>query len=105
MTPQIYLIAPADAEPDALKRRLRETLDRTRIAALLVPRGARAEADYRVLVEAVASDVQAAGAAVLIEGEPGAVRALEADGLHVAGGIAAVRAAVEALKPDFIVGA
>jgi thiamine-phosphate pyrophosphorylase len=53
----------------------------------------------------VASDARAAGAAVLIEGEPATVRALKADGLHVAGGIAAVRAAVEALKPDFIVGA
>jgi thiamine-phosphate pyrophosphorylase len=105
MTPDIYLIAPADAEPEALRRQLTSTVGRARVAALLLPRGTRAEGDYRALVKAVVPDAQAADIAVLIEGEPGLVRTLKADGLHVNGPLAAVREAVEALKPDLIVGA
>jgi thiamine-phosphate pyrophosphorylase len=105
MTPEIYLIVPADASADAVERRMAETYARTKVAALLLLRGTRAEGDYRALVKALAPGAQAAGAAVLIEGEPGLVRTLKADGLHVGGGIADVRAAIEALKPDFIVGA
>jgi thiamine-phosphate pyrophosphorylase len=105
MTPEIYLIVPADASADAVERRMAETYARTRVAALLLLRGTRAEGDYRALVKALAPGAQAAGAAVLIEGEPGLVRTLKADGLHVSGGVAEVRAAVEALKADFIVGA
>ena len=41
---------------------------------------------------------------MLIEGEPGDVRKLGADGLHVSAGRAALQEAVEALRPDFIVG-
>ena len=41
---------------------------------------------------------------MLVEGEPGLVRLLGADGLHVPGGVSAVKAAVSALKPDLIVG-
>jgi thiamine-phosphate pyrophosphorylase len=75
------------------------------VDALLVPRGALAENAYKALVKAVVRPVQAAGTAVLVEGEPGLVRLLGADGLHVPGGIGALKAAVQALKPDFIVGA
>jgi thiamine-phosphate pyrophosphorylase len=105
MTPEIYLIVPADAPADAVERRLAETYARTKVAALLLPRGTRAEGDYRALVKAIAPAAQGAGAAVLIEGELGLVRTLKADGLHVGGGLADLRAAIEALKPDFIVGA
>ena len=41
---------------------------------------------------------------MLVEGEPGLVRLLGVDGLHVPGDIAAVREAVSALKPEMIVG-
>jgi thiamine-phosphate pyrophosphorylase len=105
MTTDVYLIAPADADADAILRGLGAALDRGPIAALLLPRGERAERDYRELVKAVVPKAQAGGAAVIIEGEPGLVRTLKADGLHVRGGIGAVREAVAALKPDFIVGA
>jgi len=105
MTPEIYLIAPADAEPDALRRQLAATRTRARVAALLLARGTRAEGDYRALVKAILPDAQASDIAVLIEGEPGLVRTLKADGLHVNGPLTAVREAVAALKPDFIVGA
>jgi thiamine-phosphate pyrophosphorylase len=103
MTPEIYLIAPADAEPKPFAEQLNSLLTAD-VVALLLPRGQRADNAYKDFVKAVAPKAQAAGAAVLIEGEPGLVRTLGADGLHVTGGVSAVRSAVEALKPDYIVG-
>jgi thiamine-phosphate pyrophosphorylase len=42
---------------------------------------------------------------VLIEGDPGLVRTLGVDGIHVEGDVGDVKAATTALKPDYIVGA
>jgi thiamine-phosphate pyrophosphorylase len=100
----IYLIAPPDTDAATLRIALDGALSRARVAALLLPRGTSAERDYKELVKAIAPVAQRAEVAVLIEGEPGHVRMLGADGLHVTGGVGAVRAAIDALKPDFIVG-
>jgi thiamine-phosphate pyrophosphorylase len=105
MTAQIFLIADADVDPSSCTRMLDEALAATDVAALLLPRGSRSEGSYKTLVKAVTPRAQAAGVAVLIEGDPGLVRMLGADGLHVEGDAEAVRAATKALKPDFIVGA
>ena len=105
MTAQIFLIASPDADATACMRMLDEALAAAPVAALLLPRGARGEGTYKTLVKAVTPRAQAAGVAVLIEGEPGLVRTLGVDGLHVEGGVGAVKAATAALKPDFIVGA
>jgi thiamine-phosphate pyrophosphorylase len=105
MTAQIFLIAPADADAPTCSRMLDEALAAAPVAAMLLPRGGRAEGSYKTLVKALISRAQSAGVAVLIEGDPGLVRTLGADGLHVEGGITAVKAATQALKPDYIVGA
>jgi thiamine-phosphate pyrophosphorylase len=105
MTPQIFLIAPPDTDATRCLSGLDEALAAVSVAVLLLPRGARSEGSYKALVKAVAGRAQAAGVAVLIEGDPGLVRMLGADGLHVEGDVGEVRAATAALKPDFIVGA
>ena len=105
MTAQIFLIAPADADAPTAIAQLEAALAATPVAALLVPRGVRSEGTYKTLVKAVAPRAQAAGVAVLIEGDPGLVRLLGVDGLHVEGGVAEVKAATAALKPAHIVGA
>lgn len=105
MTAQIFLIAPAEADAPTCTRLLDEALAASTVAALLLPRGARSEGSYKTLVKTVAPRAQAAGVAVLIEGEPGLVRTLGVDGLHVEGGPSALKAATEVLKPDYIVGA
>jgi thiamine-phosphate pyrophosphorylase len=105
MNTGIYVIAPGEVGPELLRQQLATIRDATRIAALLLLRGTLAEAEYRALVGMAAPDAQAAGTAVLIEGTPALVRELGVDGLHVSGPLAAVREAVEGLKPDFIVGA
>lgn len=105
MAPQLFLIAPADAGPKDFAAALGRILRQTEVSALLLPRGARPENAYKDFVKAVAPAAQAARCAVLIEGEPGLVRMLGADGLHVTGGAAALKEAVAALKPASIVGA
>ena len=102
---QIFLIAPADADPAGFANALAPVLAAAEVSALLLPRGAQAENAYKALVKSVVPIAQARNCAVLIEGEPGWVRLLGADGLHVAGPLAAVKQAVAALKPQMIVGA
>jgi thiamine-phosphate pyrophosphorylase len=104
MTAEIYLIAPADIAAAPLAAALDAALRAPGVAALLLPRGARAENAYKDFVKAIAPRAHAAGVAVLVEGEPGLVRMLGVDGLHVTGGAGAVREAVDKLKPDMIVG-
>ena len=72
---------------------------------LLLPRGKRSEGDYKALVKALSPAGPAAGRRRADRGRTGDVRKLGADGLHVSGGLDALQEAVEALKPDFIVGA
>lgn len=105
MTPQIYLIAPLDTEPQAFAARLAEVLAAADVAALLLPRAERGETAYKNLAKAVVPVAQAAGCAVLVEGDPGLVKLLGADGLHVSGPAKAVKDAVSALRPSLIVGA
>ena len=105
MSAQLFLIVPPHAAPAATLAALERIAATTEIPALLLRRGDMAENAYKTMVKAIARGAQALGAAVLIEGEPGLVRLLGADGLHVSGGLKAVRDAVAALKPDLIVGA
>jgi thiamine-phosphate pyrophosphorylase len=105
MPAQIFLILSPDLDAADAAARLAEALAAAPVAALLIPRGQRAENAYKTLVKGLVGPAQAAGAAVLIEGEPGLVRLLGADGLHVEGGLGALKAATSALKPDYIVGA
>jgi len=104
MSAELFLIAPVDLTAETVGPALKALLAQHEVAALLLPRGSLAENAYKSLVKSVAPLAQKAGAAVLIEGDPGLVRLLGADGLHVPGGIKAVREAIEALKPEMIVG-
>lgn len=105
MSAEIYLIAPTAIPLDRLTPALTAALADNEIAALLLPRGELAENAYKSLAKAIIPLAQTQGTAVLVEGEPGIVRLLGADGLHVTGGIKAVKDALSALKPDLIVGA
>jgi thiamine-phosphate pyrophosphorylase len=105
MTAKILMIAPGDASAAAITEALAAARERTTIDALLLPRGERDERRYRELVKAVLPPAQQQDIAVLIEGEPGLVRTLGADGLHVTGGSDDIREAVAALHPQFMVGA
>lgn len=105
MQTQIFLIAPADAEAASFAGALKTVLDRHEVAALLLPRGNRAENAYKDFARTIIPIGQAGGAAVLLEGAPGLVRMLNADGLHIPDAdVEATREAVAALRPKMIVG-
>ena len=106
MAPQLYLITPADPDLAQFPRQLMGVLTGPEFAALLVRRGALADAAYAELAERLVQIGQAAGAAVLVEDDVALAQSIGADGVHVtSGGAKAIRAATEALKPDGIVGA
>lgn len=104
MQTQIYLIAPADAEAASFVPQLEALLAQNDVSALLLTRGNRAENAYKDFARAVIPVAQAGGCAVLLEGAPGLVKMLGADGLHVSTGPDDAREAVEALRPKLIVG-
>jgi len=105
MSAELFLIAPTDLPTDRLKAALDAALSRDEVAALLLPRGTLSENAYKAMAKAIVPMAQAHGTAVLVEGKPGIVRLLGADGLHVSGDLSEVEEAIEALKPDLIVGA
>lgn len=104
MAAQLFLIAPPDAEAGAFAAALRPLLMATEVAALLLLRGARSLDAFEACVRATTPIAQAAGCAVLIEGDAAHARALGVDGVHLTGPVPAIKAAIAALKPDMIVG-
>lgn len=106
MAAQLYLITPDSPNLEQFPRQLMSVLSGPEVAALLVRRGKLDDEAYARLAERLVQIGQAAGAAVLIEDDVALARQLGADGVHVgSGGIKAIRAAIEALKPEGIVGA
>jgi len=105
MAPQLYLITPADADPEQLPATLRAVLDAAEFSALLVARGIMDDAAYARLAATVVNIGQGAGCAVLVENDATLARKLGADGVHVTAGPEAIKSAIAAIKPSLIVGA
>jgi thiamine-phosphate pyrophosphorylase len=103
-TPRLYVVTPAVSDPGALAATLNEMFGAADVAAVLLR---LQDADERSLinrVKAAAPAVQAAGAALLLDGRPGIVARAGADGAHLAGSDA-LQAALSSLKPAYIAGA
>jgi len=101
----LYLIA-SGADDALILERFRALLESGATpSALLVPQGGRDSSAYARLVLALIALAQPRGCAVLLDNLVDRVAELRADGVHITGGIKALREAVDALKPDFIVGA
>ncbi|MHA6690777.1 thiamine phosphate synthase [Devosia sp. A449] len=101
MAPQLYLITPANPDLPSLMA----VLSAAEFSALLVARGTQDAAAYAKSAEAIVNIGQGAGCAVLLEDDAALARRLGADGVHVTGGPAAIKAAIAAIKPAMIVGA
>ncbi|WP_375452226.1 thiamine phosphate synthase [uncultured Devosia sp.] len=105
MAAQLFIVTPASADPDGFPKTLMAVLGAASVAAILVQRGERSEADYTRLAQAIVNVGQGAGCAVLVEDDAALAKRLGADGVHVSGDAMAIKAAVKALKPSLIVGA
>lgn len=104
MAQQIFLIAPESGDAEAVLPAFRSALAATPIAALFLPIGERDENEYTNLVKDLMPTAQNAACAVILDNRPGLVGTLGADGVHMSSGIRALRKALDALKPDYIVG-
>jgi thiamine-phosphate pyrophosphorylase len=101
--PRLYLVTPATGEPAGLAERIAPALRTADVAAVLVPLTGD---DERALInglKTLAPTVQAAGAALLLDGRPDLVARAGADGAHLTG-IEAFSAALSSLKPERIAG-
>ena len=106
--PRLYLITPALTEVGAFARKLEAALEAADVACLLLRTATADEGSAKAIVRALAPVVQGRGVALLVSGEARFdsrfVGRTEADGLHVTGTGPALDEALEALKPNRIVG-
>ena len=101
--PRLYLITPPLGDPASFGRALAAALDAGDVAAVLLR---LADSDERTLVnraKAIAAIVQPRDIALLVDGRADVAIRAGADGAHLTG-IAALTAALGALKPDRIAG-
>lgn len=100
----IFLIAAGGGTTENLASALQAALAAAPVSALLIAAGERDEQGYAAHVRALAPLAQKAGCAVLVDNRPDLVKPLGADGVHISGGMKALREAIDTLKPQFIVG-
>lgn len=105
MAPQLYLITPANADPQTFPATLMAVLTATEFSALLVTRGDLDSAAYANFAATLVNIGQGAGCAVLLEDDVALVKKIGADGVHITTGPEDLADAVTALKPSMIVGA
>ena len=92
---EIFLIA----EPEIDVERLEATLARVPAAALLLKAGEEDDFAYTDRAKTLAKIAQKTNCAVLLDNRPDLVRKAYVDGVHMSGGIKALREALDALKP------
>lgn len=98
---RIFLVAPAEPDPDLFPRLLSEALGAADVAAVLLGAGALALSGAVDLVRTI----QAAGCAALAMDDTRVMGRLKADGVQVGSGVGDLRMAAESLRPERIVGA
>ena len=101
--PRLYLATPEMDDPSALVESLTSLLAGADVAAVLLRLKPVDQRTMITRVKTLAPVIQAAGAAVLLDGHVELVARAGADGAHVTG-VAAMEDALPSLKPDRIIG-
>jgi thiamine-phosphate pyrophosphorylase len=101
--PRLYLATPLVDDPASLLAELPGLLAAADVAAVLVRLKQTDQRTMITRIKALAPAVQAAGAALLVDGHAELVARGGADGAHLPG-IAALEEALSSLKPDRIAG-
>src|SRR6201996_5013469 len=101
--PRLYLATPGVDDPTALAASLPNVLAGSDVAAVLLRLKPVDQRTMITRVKTLAPAIQAAGAAVLLDGHVELVARAGADGAHLTG-IAALEEALPSLKPDRIAG-
>ena len=101
--PRLYLATPEVDDPSPLVASLPDVLGEVDVAAVLLRLKPTDQRTMISRVKALAPAIQAAGAALLLDGHVELVARAGADGAHLTG-IAAMEDALPTLKPDRIAG-
>jgi thiamine-phosphate pyrophosphorylase len=101
--PRLYLVAPPSGDPARLAETLAPALSAVEVAAVLLPVTGDDERALLNGLKALAPAVQAAGAALVLEGRPDLVARAGADGAHLTD-VEEFRSAAASLKPERIAG-
>lgn len=104
MAVDIFLITDPETDLERTAALLKATLERVNAAAVLIAAGEADDYAYVERAKALAPIAQAHDCAAILDGRPSLVKSARADGVHMSGGITALREAIETLKPDYIVG-
>jgi len=102
---RLVLITPLEFRPEEFARQLADALQAADVAAVILDTSHEDPAVIRHAAQVLCPIAQERGAAFLIRDNPGLVREVGADGIHVTTGGASVRDAMTSFKPDLIVGA
>lgn len=102
--PQLYLITPVGAEPDAFAPLLGELLDRFEVSCIRIP-GAGDEAMLGRMADTVRDIAHGRDIAVVIDDHIQLAQRHGLDGVHLTGGAKQVRYARKELGADAIIGA
>lgn len=97
---RIVLIAPPGADAE----RLATAFTGGDVASLILPRNGLDDAAFQALAEKVVPAAQAAGAAVIVEGDTRIAGRVRADGIHIESGKAELADAVERFQDKMAVG-
>ncbi len=103
--PRLYLITPPLDEAAPFLPLLEAALEAADVACLLIRTTSRDEGTIKAIVRALAVPAQKRGVACLVEHEPRLAARAGADGVHMAGSGAELEEALQALRPERIVGA
>jgi len=105
--PGLYLITPRIEQPTHFMPLLHNALSAADIACVLLrldQAGAWDSANGVQALRGLVQLAQSSGAALMVEHHPSLVRRIGADGAHLEGTGPQLRSAIDALKPDYIVG-
>src|ERR1700719_1092193 len=102
-TPRLYVLTPMVSDPATSFEDVAEISRTVDVAAVLLRLPDTNERSLINWVKAAAAGVQAAGAALLVDGRPDIVARAGADGAHLSDPNA-VKAAARMLKPNYIAG-
>ena len=102
---RLFLITPPVADAARFKPLLEAAMGATEIACVLLRTAGRDEGETKAIVRALAATVQDAGAALLVAGDRRLAARIDADGVHMEEGGAALAEAIASLQPKKIVGA
>lgn len=101
---RLVLIVPQGEDAEAQAKILGDALKGGDVASVIIPQYDEEDGAFQKRAALLVPLVQDAGAAALIAGDSRVTGRVKADGIHVAGNLAALAEAVEKFTPKMIVG-